>query len=158
MGQIMKSIGGSPSLPSGLCFRRLLVLGSLFVTILGLLGCPGRTPTNTNQPTLTDSGQMAVPSVDSGSPSTDSGSLPHTDGGLEPSDSGIHLADAGQILDASILGSDGGSAEDDGGTSFALVPDFALVDVNMTSTTYLQLVSPDDFSGQVSAWYFGHAT
>ena len=39
-----------------------------------------------------------------------------------------------------------------------MVPDFALLDVNETSQTYDQLVSPRDYLQQVSAWYFGHAT
>ena len=38
------------------------------------------------------------------------------------------------------------------------VPDFALVDVNPTSDTYEQEVSPRQFQGQVSGWYFGQAT
>lgn len=38
------------------------------------------------------------------------------------------------------------------------VPDFALLDVNTTSETYQQLVSPQDYQGRVSGWYFGHAT
>ena len=38
------------------------------------------------------------------------------------------------------------------------VADFALFDVNSTSSTYNQTVSPRDYLGQVSAWYFGHAT
>ncbi|MHC4932420.1 MAG: hypothetical protein ACYTGV_09555 [Planctomycetota bacterium] len=38
------------------------------------------------------------------------------------------------------------------------VPDFALMDVNPTSTTFNQAVSPRDYSGQVTGWYFGSAT
>ena len=38
------------------------------------------------------------------------------------------------------------------------VPDFALVDVNPNSATYNETVSPRDFLGKTSAWYFGHAT
>ena len=38
------------------------------------------------------------------------------------------------------------------------VPDFSLIDVNETSPTYNQSVSPRDFMGEVSAWYFGHST
>ncbi len=38
------------------------------------------------------------------------------------------------------------------------VPDFALMDLNSTSPTYNQSVSPRDYVGEVSAWYFGHAT
>ncbi len=48
------------------------------------------------------------------------------------------------------------------GTSAAIagqiMPDFELPDVNSTSSTYNQLVSPRDYIGSASAWYFGHAT
>ncbi|MHC4176190.1 MAG: hypothetical protein ACYSWU_01715 [Planctomycetota bacterium] len=39
-----------------------------------------------------------------------------------------------------------------------IMPNFALVDTNSTSSTYGQLVSPRNYLQQVSAWYFGHAT
>ena len=39
-----------------------------------------------------------------------------------------------------------------------IVPDFALTDENPASATYQKSVSPRDYLGQVSAWYFGHAT
>ncbi|MEM7246031.1 MAG: hypothetical protein AAF533_11860 [Acidobacteriota bacterium] len=42
--------------------------------------------------------------------------------------------------------------------TFNQVPDFALIDVNETSTTAGRAVSPRDHLGKVSAWYFGHAT
>lgn len=45
-------------------------------------------------------------------------------------------------------------AEGEGGP----VQDFALVDVNTTSSSYQQSVSPRDYLEQVSAWYFGHAS
>ena len=45
-------------------------------------------------------------------------------------------------------------AEGEGGR----VADFQLVDTNPTSATAGQTVSPRDFLGQVSGWYFGHAT
>lgn len=38
------------------------------------------------------------------------------------------------------------------------VPDFSLVDVNATSSSYGDPVSPRDYLMQVSAWYFAHAT
>jgi hypothetical protein len=38
------------------------------------------------------------------------------------------------------------------------VPDFRLVDVNPFSATAGQPVSPRDYLGVLSAWYFGHAT
>ena len=34
----------------------------------------------------------------------------------------------------------------------------ALLDVNPTSPTFNKDIVPEDFQGQVSAWYFGHAT
>jgi hypothetical protein len=38
------------------------------------------------------------------------------------------------------------------------LPDFSLVDVNVNSTRYAEAVSPRDYLGRVSAWYFGHST
>ena len=35
---------------------------------------------------------------------------------------------------------------------------WALPDVNPTSPTFEQVVSPADLIGQVSVWYFGHST
>lgn len=39
-----------------------------------------------------------------------------------------------------------------------LVPDFSLEDVNASSASFGALVSPRDFEGIPSAWYFGHAS
>ena len=36
--------------------------------------------------------------------------------------------------------------------------DFSLTDVNATSATFDEPVSPRDYLGKVSGWYFGHAT
>ena len=38
------------------------------------------------------------------------------------------------------------------------LPDFSLPDVNSNSTRFNQPISPRDYLGEVSAWYFGHAT
>ena len=38
------------------------------------------------------------------------------------------------------------------------MPDFSLADVNASSASYSTTVSPRDHLGEVSAWYFGHAT
>ncbi|MBI4717874.1 MAG: hypothetical protein HY763_08735 [Planctomycetes bacterium] len=42
--------------------------------------------------------------------------------------------------------------------SAAVLPDFSLRDVNPRSARYDSEVSPRDYLGQVSAWYFGHST
>jgi len=39
-----------------------------------------------------------------------------------------------------------------------IVPDFSLVNVNATSSRFNESISPRDYIGGVSAWYFGHAT
>lgn len=36
-------------------------------------------------------------------------------------------------------------------------PDFRLVDVNPASARSHESISPRDYEGQVSAWYFGHS-
>lgn len=38
------------------------------------------------------------------------------------------------------------------------MPEFAIPDVNPASARYNNDVSPRDYLGQISAWYFGHAT
>ena len=38
------------------------------------------------------------------------------------------------------------------------VPDFSLPDVNPNSLTHDQMVSPRQFAGKISGFYFGHAT
>ena len=38
------------------------------------------------------------------------------------------------------------------------LPDFSLVDVNETSPTHTEKVSPRDYLQKVSGWYFTHAT
>jgi len=37
------------------------------------------------------------------------------------------------------------------------LPDFSLPDVNANSSRYQETVSPRDYLGQISAWYFGDA-
>ena len=38
------------------------------------------------------------------------------------------------------------------------MPDFSMADMNPTSATFAQGVSPRDHLQKVSAWYFGHST
>lgn len=38
------------------------------------------------------------------------------------------------------------------------LPDFSVADVNADSARYQQAVSPRDYLGQISAWYFGRST
>lgn len=53
-----------------------------------------------------------------------------------------------------------GGDDDPGGDGPGLgaVPDFRLVDVNPNSVTFDHPVSPREYIGEVSAWYFGHST
>ena len=56
------------------------------------------------------------------------------------------------------------STEADGGAPLAIdggmaaIADFSLLDVNPTSARADTLVSPRDYIGRITAWYFGHAT
>ncbi len=45
-----------------------------------------------------------------------------------------------------------------GGMMATIVPDFSLVDENVNSTTSKQQVSPRDYLGGISAYYFAHST
>ena len=61
------------------------------------------------------------------------------------------------------VSSDGGGATvGDSADSSALsddaLPDFSLTDVNANSARYQDAVSPREYLGKISAWYFGHAT
>lgn len=38
------------------------------------------------------------------------------------------------------------------------LPDFSLRDVNPSSERFDTMVSPRDYQGEISAWYFGHST
>jgi hypothetical protein len=57
-------------------------------------------------------------------------------------------------------GSTGGTtaAGDETAQEDAVVPAFALMDLNPTSTTFEQPVSPRDYLEKVSGWYFTEAT
>ena len=63
-------------------------------------------------------------------------------------------SDASPEVDAFADAGDAGDTD----AAPALMPQFNLVDVNPDSATYQQTLSPSYFKGQVSAWYFGHAT
>lgn len=64
------------------------------------------------------------------------------------------LADADSASD----GNGDADADADGDGAVAVVSDFSLEDVNPASSLYQKKVSPKQFLGQISAWYFGHAT
>ncbi|MDO8631892.1 MAG: hypothetical protein Q7R41_15505 [Phycisphaerales bacterium] len=55
----------------------------------------------------------------------------------------------------------GGNDPDSGGPvqpSDDAMPDFFLADVNESSSYYQEPVSPRDYLGRISAWYFGRST
>ena len=73
-------------------------------------------------------------------------------------------APTGSVVDPGMDDPDvpGAVDEPDGDDSPALsdqaLPDFSLPDVNANSARHRELISPRDYLGQVSAWYFGHST
>ncbi len=97
----------------------------------------------------------------------DAGTIADAGGDAGPDDAGL-LADAGLVADAGE-GEDAGALDDagladdagvteDAGQQVAMVPDFDLVDDNPNSASFDQQVSPRQFAGSISAWYFGHVT
>lgn len=70
---------------------------------------------------------------------------------------GLALLVAGAFGCGSSDSSDPPGLEDAGSTA-PLVPDFALQDVNSTSASSGQSVSPRQFMEKVSGWYFTHAS
>lgn len=51
-----------------------------------------------------------------------------------------------------------GTFDDPKDPPWEIVPDFSLPDVNPNSASFGTNLSPLDFLGSISAWYFGHAT
>ena len=49
-----------------------------------------------------------------------------------------------------------GPVDESGGT-FSKAPKFSLLDVNESSPSFDEHVSPRDAIGRVTVWYFGHA-
>lgn len=67
--------------------------------------------------------------------------------------SGLELFEVRYCFDGALVAELADQAEGE-----LALPDFSLVDVNETSPTFGQEVSASDYLGEVSAWYFGHAT
>ena len=65
---------------------------------------------------------------------------------------GIERLEDRRLLTAVPEGWAAGAAEGEGTPQ----PDFALVDINETSASYNQSVSPRDYLDHVTGWYFGH--
>ena len=71
------------------------------------------------------------------------------------------LLGATLLLLAACGGGGGGNAPDQQGDGLqpgVPAPEFALTDVNPNSPTGGSLVSPSDYTGEATAWYFGLAT
>jgi len=88
----------------------------------------------------------------------------HSSGYASSSSSGGDAGAGGMTGGGGMAGSSGtagsGGAAGSGGSMMAVVPkpDFGLVDTNPNTSTFGQTISPRDYTGQVSAWYFGHST
>jgi hypothetical protein len=64
----------------------------------------------------------------------------------------------GAILAIAILVAGCGDDDNPGVVVDDRVSDFSLIDVNPNSGTHDTSLSPRDYLGKVSAWYFGHST
>jgi len=64
--------------------------------------------------------------------------------------------DASSVADAMENTADGAIQID--ASAPVVVQDFSIQDVNESSQRFEQAISPRDYLGKISAWYFGHAT
>jgi hypothetical protein len=65
---------------------------------------------------------------------------------------------AGGMGGALVVGGMAGTGGQGGSMPPTIAPDFGIADVNPNSATSGQTISPRDYVGKVSAWYFGHST
>lgn len=112
-----------------------------------MVGCNSATLMgNPDSGALNDSGDDGVSGPDAGGGDSGLGDGEEPDPVTnEPSDPGSENPDDAQ------------PGEPPGPNDDAL-PDFSVVDVNAESARYHEAVSPRDYLGQISAWYFGHST
>ncbi len=61
-------------------------------------------------------------------------------------------------VDAPEPSDEGPGAIDAPEPSDEALPDFSVIDANAGSARYKEVVSPRDYLGQISAWYFGQST
>ncbi len=115
--------------------RNFYLLLVLMVSSAQLLGCNSITGAG-------DAGASSDP---------DSDDVPGSNIGHEDPDSGSGGGDP----DADPADAEPTATPEPGGEA---LPDFSVADVNADSPRYQAVVSPRDYLGQVSAWYFGHST
>lgn len=79
-------------------------------------------------------------------------------GGQAGADAPVDTSSGGALADAAGDVDSGEVASLDASDAPTVAPDFSLIDVNPSSSTAGKAVSPRDYLGQISAWYFGHST
>jgi hypothetical protein len=108
------------------------------------------------------SGDDLAPSHAGGAPQGSGGAAgsPVADASTDGQDAALHgNGGSSGAADAASGGAAGAAGQlADAGDAASIAPDFALEDVNPASSLYQTTVSPRDFLGKVSAWYFGHST
>jgi hypothetical protein len=147
--------------------------GSLLIVLAGLAGCTGSSQQDasrvdsrlddTTRPDVTDEGPADAPGTDLPlADALDAQGDTALDGIVDrPSDGAPgDLAAEADTRDASPDTRD--ASPDTLACTYAdgsaAMPAFSLVDVNPGSRTAMRMVSPRDYLGQVSAWFFGRAT
>ena len=109
--------------------------------------------TTTGQPMASSTGGEPLPTT-SGNPDLETTDPSTTEATSTTGDAGTSTtSDSTASTDVDVSSSGSSTGTDD-----AVVPDFALIDVNSNSASYNQPVSPRDYLEMVSGWYFTHAT
>ncbi len=68
------------------------------------------------------------------------------------------ISDPGNGGSSDSSGADGSGPAETPQPNHDALPDFSLTDVNPNSARYQEAVSPREYLGQISAWYFGRST
>ncbi|MFY0540927.1 hypothetical protein [Nannocystis pusilla] len=140
---------------------------SFYLCALALAGCPGGGSDSTGSsggPAGSTSGgsesETGEPTAGSTGMTTGtgtSGPVQTTSTGEEPT-TGEPTTGPVATTSTSTSTTTGDTDTDTTGEPGGPAPDWALVDVNPNSATYEQTRARSDYAGQVSGWYFAHAT
>ncbi|MFP6684891.1 MAG: hypothetical protein VB934_09265 [Polyangiaceae bacterium] len=124
--------------------------------LIGAIGCGEDTAsTSTGATTTATSSSAAVggaAGTGNGASSSDASSTTAAAGGSSTTGGGMGGMTASSGTDM------GAGASTSSGMGMMAAPDFSIKDVNPSSASLGNDISPKDYQGQATAWFFGHST
>lgn len=136
------------------------VAGRVLLAAVPLLACGGSPaePTGGSSEGVGESSSTGGGEPTTGGTSGGETSIGETSSGEDSSAGGSTGGESSSTGESSS--STGGSSGEESSTGEPIgpAPDFGLIDVNPSSASFEQPVSPRDYLERVSGWYFAHAT